>query len=171
TYMPRKHSISISQAACTILMIGFPCLAQIPSPARELSRIQEIMVGGSGFTEIPASSADFKTAAMVSVKTDTNGSRTSVDRGANNMSAVYAGASLPNALASPATPATSGAPPVSQVFDFKKSGDSAQGWATRTAAGMPFLVSRTFGKSAASGTRFWTARGFLPTQGTNMHVR
>ena len=34
---------------------------------------------------------------MVSVKTDTNGSKTLVDRSANALDAVYAGASLPDA--------------------------------------------------------------------------
>src|SRR5687768_10734474 len=97
----------------SILLIGLPCLAELPSPVKELNRIEESLVGGSKFTEVPASSADFKTAAVVSVKTNTNGSKTSVDRSANATSAVYAGASLPNALPNPATPAVSSAPPES----------------------------------------------------------
>lgn len=170
-YSISHNSTSISQAACTILLIGFPCLAQLASPARELSRIEEATVGGAGFHEIASSSADFKTAAVVSVKTDSNGSRTSVDRSANAMSLVYAGASLPNALSGPAVPAQSGPPPVSQIFDFKKSGDSAQGWATMSATGMPFLLTRAFGKATVSGTSAWTARIFVPPSQTNMYVR
>jgi hypothetical protein len=169
--MAHKYSRSISQAACAILLIGSPCLAQLPSPVKELGRGTETAVGGIGFVEIPASSADFKTAAMVSVKTGSNGSKTSVDRGANTTSAVYAGASLPNALLVPATPAQSGAPPLNQRFDFKKSGDSAQGWATMTSTGLPFLLTRSFGKATASGTASWMARVAVPSQQTNMYVR
>lgn len=169
--MSHNYFVSISRAVWTILIIGVPCLAQIPTPVRELSGVQENLVGGAGFTEIAVSSADFKTAAMVSAKTDVNGSRSSIDRSANAISAVYAGASLPNALASPAAPAISGAPPTSQLFDFKKSGDSAQGWATMTAAGMPFLMTRAFGKATASGTTAWMAHLFVPSQQNNMYVR
>ncbi|MCX6626235.1 MAG: hypothetical protein NTW28_01210 [Candidatus Solibacter sp.] len=169
--MSHKYSVSISQAACTILLIGFPCLAQIASPVKELSRAQEASVGGAGFTEIAAPGADFKTAVMVSVKTDIHGTRTKVDRSANATSAIYAGVSLPNALATPATPATSAAPPPGQIFNFKQSGDSAQGWATMSATGMPFLMTRAFGKATTSGTSTWTARVFVPVSQTNMYVR
>src|SRR5262249_48185017 len=89
----------------------------------------------------------------------------------NNTAAVYAEISLPNALATPATPATAGAPPVSQIFDFKKSGDSAQGWATMTATGMPYVLTRAFGKASASGTATWMAHLVVPTQQTDMYVR
>jgi hypothetical protein len=94
-----------------------------------------------------------------------------VDRSDAATSAVYAGVSLPNALVSTPSGATSGAPSTNQLFNFKQSGDSAQGWATMTATGMPFLLSRVFGKGTTSGTASWSARIFVPVSQTNMYVR
>jgi hypothetical protein len=149
------------------------CFAQSPpvQPVRELTGSQESAVTGAGFTEIAASSANFKTAALVQVKSDINGARTAVDRSANAMSAVYAGVALDNALPSTPPPATGSAPPSSQIHDFKKSGDSAQGWATMSAGGMPFLLTRAFGKATASGTAAWTARLYVPAGQNNLYVR
>lgn len=149
------------------------CFAQTPpvTPVRELTGSQESAVTGSGFAEIPASSANFKTAAMIQVTNVADGTRTSVDRSNNATSAVYAGVALDNALPSTPPPATSSAPPSTQIYDFKKSGDSAQGWATMSSSGMPFLLTRSFGKATASGTVMWTARLHVPAGQTNMYVR
>jgi hypothetical protein len=40
-----------------------------------------------------------------------------------------------------------------------------------SAAGLPYLYTRAFGKASASGTAAWTARIFVPTHATNMYVR
>jgi hypothetical protein len=168
-----SHPYSLASRCVLLAAMALPSLpqARLQTPVRELTGSQESAVGGSGFIEIQASSSNFRTAAMINVKNDANGSRTAVDRGNNAISAVYSGVSLPNALPSTPPAAVSSAPPVTQIYDFKTSGDSAQGWATMQANGMPFLLTRAFGKATASGTATWAARVYVPVSQTNMYVR
>jgi hypothetical protein len=145
-----------------------PIPLSYPSPVRELA---DSAVGGAGFTEIPVSSTNFKTAAVIDLKTGPNGSKTSVERGLNSTSAVYAGVSLPNALAVQPSPVEFSEPGSGSIFNFKYSGDSAQGWATMTSTGMPYVLTRVFGDASAAGTASWIARLAVPAQATNMYVR
>lgn len=72
--------------------------------------------------------------------------------------AVYA--SVPHAnpqllpLPAPAPPG----PAQADLFPFETTGDSAQGWATMTASGVPHLFLRGFGKFRGEATAGWTSR-------------
>ena len=145
---------------------------QYPSPVRELNGSQETLVGGASFMEIPISSTDLKTAAYVHAVALGRPTQSKVERGSNTTSAVYAGASKPGALGTVVpTPAETAAPPSDQMFDFKQSANSAQGWATMKPNGMPFLHSRVFGQASTIGTAAWTAKVLVPGGSSNMYVR
>ncbi len=126
-------------------------------PARELSPFESLSLFQSGsLTQVfPA----LKVATQGSVTTK-NGSAADTDRKSNVAAAIYVGAALPNQPVSPA-PAVNAAP-VNQYFDFKKSGDSAQVFATAQANGLPFMYVNSFGQADARGTVSWSTR-VVPT--------
>ena len=136
-------------------------------PVTELTAQQAAQL--SGYTQIPLSSANFSTSAMVDTQEMTK-SQLSVKRASQNVAAAYAGVS--EFPMSPAPdPATTGAPPSNQVFDFQVVRNSAQGWATTTASGMPFLFTQAFGQSRAAGTASWRAQVMVTAASPNLYVQ
>lgn len=123
----------------TALLTLTPAAAQTGTvmPARELSifEVQNLILAGSLHPGVPHVEGGH-------ALTTKNGNASDSDRQTNVPAAIYVGASLPSQPVSPA-PAVN-APPVNQYFDFKKSGDSAQVFATAQAN--------------AHGTVSWSAR-------------
>jgi hypothetical protein len=139
-------------------------------PVRELSAQQAQQL--PTLTEIGLAGANFATQALATVKTGPNGSATDVSRAGAAASAAYAGAAKAGTgAATPPGPVTAGPLPNGVVFDFKKTADSAQSWATMTAAGMPFLFAQAFGQSAAAGTASWRASLQMPASGTDLYAQ
>ncbi len=135
-------------------------------PARELSAFEwlQILQSGSPNQVFP----ELKVAAQGSVATK-NGSSSDVDRKVNVPAAIYVGASLPGQPVNP-QPAVN-TPPVNQYFDFKKSGDSAQVFATVQANGLPFMYVNSFGQADARGTVGWSARVVPNGAGVPVYVQ
>jgi hypothetical protein len=162
--------------ASRLLRIAAPALLALAGcatdvvPVKELSaqQIQQLPPAG----EISLSAANFATQALASVTTGPNGSATDVSRAGATASAAYAGAAKTGTGAA-TTPAPVAAGPLPQgvIFDFKKTADSAQSWATMTAAGMPFLFTQAFGQAGAAGTASWRARIQMPASGTNLYAQ
>ena len=172
--MSAKYSIfgaraatALLAAACLGLVPG--CTTMTPLPVQVLTSQQAGQV--AGFTEISLASANFTTRALSNVQTAPNGSNMDVERAGAATSAAYAGASLPFTMSPVPAPAVSGAPPAGAAFDFKKSGDSAQVWATMTSNGMPYLFANAFGASNAAGTASWKATAQIPAGGANLYVQ
>lgn len=138
-----------------------------PLPVSELNAQQAAQLGG--YTPVALSAANFSTAALVNVQSLSK-SQIGVQRASQNPAAAYAGVSTFPMSPTP-SPVTSGPPPGSQVFDFKAVGDSAQGWATTTASGMPFLFTQAFGQSRADGTASWRAQVAVTAQAPNLYVQ
>jgi len=100
-----------------------------------------------------------------------NGTDLSVERQNGNTSAVYAGKGLFGALPSTPSPAETAPQPTSQVFDFKKSGDSAQVWATMGSSGRPYLFTYVHGQASGAGAVTWTAKIFPTASQPRLIVR
>ena len=148
------------------------CLGQsIPAPLPVAQLNQYQLAELPYFTEIPLANASFKTAAMVDVSAQPNLHQLDVHRNASVTSAAYAGVSLPFTPTVVPGPATTAAPPPGSYFDFKKSGDSAQGWATMTANGIPFLSTVSLGQATAAGTASWHARITVPAGDSSLYVQ
>jgi hypothetical protein len=138
-----------------------------PLPVTELNAQQAAQL--SAYTQVPLSSANFSTSAMVDTQEQAK-TQVSVQRASQNASAVYAAVSQFTMSPAP-MPATSGPPPSSDVFDFKVVANSAQGWATTTASGMPFLFTQAFGESHAAGTASWRAQVTVTAASPNLYVQ
>jgi hypothetical protein len=138
-------------------------------PVKELSlqQVQQL----PAFAEIGLPDANFATAVLTTVRTGPNGAATDVARAGAATSAAYAGAAKAGTgAATPPGPVVSG--PVSgTIFDFKKTADSAQSWATTTATGMPYLFAQALGQASAAGTASWRARVQMPPSGSNLYVQ
>lgn len=140
----------------------------LPSPVHPLTPQQAAGLGA--FTPVPLLSAAFTTSALVQVEGG-GPSKNDVSRHAGATSAGYAGVSKFDPMSPPGVPATSGEPAGNTRFDFKKAGDSAQGWATMSDAGMPFLSLTAFGLGKASGTASWRARVNTAPGADNVYVQ
>ncbi len=138
-----------------------------PLPVSELTAQQTATLGG--YTQVTLSSANFSTSALVDVQSKAK-SQIGVQRAAQSAAAAYAGVST-FPISPPPTPVTSGPPPAGAVFDFKVVGDSAQGWATTTPQGMPYLFTQAFGQSHAAGTAGWRAQVVATAASPNLYVQ
>ena len=136
-------------------------------PVKVLNAQQAAQLGA--YTQVPLSGANFSTSALISVQSKAK-TLTDVKRNGPAVSAAYAGVSA-FPISPPPTPVTSAAPPSSEVFNFKLAGDSAQGWATTTPQGMPFLFTQAYGQSVAAGTASWRAQVTVTAQSPNLYVQ
>jgi hypothetical protein len=154
-----------------LTVMGFLCLsvalAQSPMPVSELTMNQ---VANLNLTVLPLDQLDFKTSALVQVASQPSLTQTNVDRQSQATAAAYAGVGVPYSPAVTPGPALSGTPPGGSVFDFKKSGNSSQGWATMTSDGKPFLFLNSFGKASAQATASWRAHIVVPAGDTKIYV-
>jgi hypothetical protein len=143
--------------------------ATAPSPVTELTGAQATTV--TGYTEVALASAGFTTQAMARVNAKPAKAALDVSRHANAASGAYGGVGQPDPVNPPPGPVTAAPPAATSFFDFKKSGDSAQAWATTTVAGMPFIALQTFGQAGASGAASWRARITTTPGHENVYVR
>jgi hypothetical protein len=108
-----------------------------------------------GLAAMPQVDLNLRASAMVSVSALRNeATQTAQQVQRSNLgvsAAVYAG--LPG-TAKPLLPTNV----VPHLHNFVKTGDSAQAWATMTAAGVPHLFVTGFGEFRADATAAWTAR-------------
>ncbi len=148
-------------------LLSIACSA--PLPVRELTAQQAATV--AGYTEVTLADAGFATSTLVDVAALSQGTQTDVQRGAVATAASYAGLSLPYPIQPPPGPAVSAPPDAGSHIEFKKGGDSGQGWATMSGAGMPFLDLTSFGQASARGTASWTARVPIGSTDTNLYVQ
>lgn len=138
-----------------------------PLPVKQLSAQQAAQL--SSATAVPLSAADFSTSALITTQSLAK-SQTGVQRQDQAVSATYA--AVADFPVSPApSPVTTGPAPSGQTFNFQTEGNSAQGWATTTAGGMPYLFTQAFGQSHAAGTTGWRAKVALTAQAQNLYVQ
>jgi len=156
---------ALLSAAAALVLGG---CSSLPSPVHPLTPQQA--AGLAAFTPVPLSNAAFATSVMVQVEGDGQ-AKTEVSRHAGTTSAGYAGVSRFDPQSPPGVPATGGEPSGATRFDFKKAGDSGQGWATMSDAGMPFLSLTAFGLGKASGTAAWRARVDTAPGADNVYVQ
>lgn len=163
---PRVRSLIAAVAAASLTGA---CASM--SPVQVLTAQQAAQL--PGFTEIPLASANFRTAALVNVTGKSGAAGQDVARQANATAAAFAGVELSNANPpSPApTPALIGPPPSGSIFAFKKSGDAGEGWATATAAGMPFVQVQALGLATAAATAAWRAEVTTTPGHENVYVQ
>jgi hypothetical protein len=151
-------------------LVAAPARGEAPLPVQVLSIAQAAQV--SGFPAVSLAAAQFTTAAFVDVASKPSQSKKDVERDAALTAAAYGGLSLqPVSIQPPPAPADSAPPPSTAHFDFKKTEDAAQGWATMSAAGTPFLELTSFGQSSASGTASWTAHVPMPATASHLYVQ
>jgi hypothetical protein len=156
-----------SSMAGTALLMAVACSA--PLPVSELTAQQAATV--AGYPEVSLADAGFTTSTLVDVAALAHGTQMDVQREADATAASYAGLSLPYPIQPPPGPAPSAPPDAGSHIDFKKGGDSGQGWATTTGAGMPFLDLTSFGQASARGTASWTAHVPIGPTDTNLYVQ
>ncbi|MBI4909212.1 MAG: hypothetical protein HY820_36670 [Acidobacteria bacterium] len=127
-------------------------------------------LAAAGFQEVPFSSTNAELGSMVEVN---NPTKTAVDakRTTNAAAAVYTGVVKAGyaPLQAPA-PATSGAEAPEQHYDFKKSSDGAQAWATMQSNGMPYISVKAIGGSKAHGAGSWKASLTVPVAGQHLYA-
>lgn len=163
---PAVRSLAVAVAAAVVTSA---CASM--SPVQVLNAQQAGQL--PGFTEIPLASANFRTAALVNVTGKTGPAGQDVARQTNAAAAAYAGIELATNMPPSPTPGpvTAGAPASGSLFAFKKSGDAGQGWATTTAAGMPFVQVQALGLASASGTAAWQAQVTTTPGHENVYVQ
>ncbi len=126
----------------------------------------------SGMTELTLAQVNFRAQALGRVSGKPGPTDTEVARQAGATAATLASLQTKTYAINPTpAPATSAAPPGGSVFDFKKSGDAGQAWATTTAAGMPFLFVQAFGQVTANAAASWTASVTTTPGHENVYVQ
>lgn len=134
--------------------------------------VMETALPANGTQEIAISSADLQTAVSAEVKAKNKNPLTTVQRMSNQQAAVYAG--VAQGAYQPQTapvPATFAKQPISSMFDFLASGDSAEVWATMNANGMPYLFANAFGSAEATANATWKAKVAIPAGYQKLYVR
>src|SRR5262249_26904725 len=157
-YTRRTVIMPFSRISCVMILIATSLMAETPSPVVLKVPPDVSNVTLPGYTEYALTSLNFQTAAMVDV-TALSKSAQNAARNQMQTSAVYAGVSQNNPqLTVTPGPAQFGPPPAVANFDFKKTGDAAQAWATMQSNGMPFVELKAIGHSVATGAVMWKAK-------------
>ena len=151
------------------LFTGIVLAAVCVSVQADTLKVEEMSstakLGTAQYPQIFLNPADFKTAVLAEVSGDGLAKQTAVERAdAGSVAAAYAGVAKSYAEAPVTSPAETG-PMINQLFDFKKSKDAAQAWATMRSNGMQYVMTNTFGKAEAAGTASWTAKLTVPAGG------
>ena len=148
------HPIHKLLAAIGLLATTLPALAGTPLPVRALSSTEIAALTGMPYLD-PGSQAFTMTAGASSQafnKISTQGAQRTV----GGTAAVYRGAPTTT------VPLLPPMPPGESVLDMITVGDSAQSWATMTAAGVPHVFVTGYGAFGADATAAWTTSITVP---------
>jgi hypothetical protein len=114
----------------------------------------------TGLAPVTLAQLNLRPSAMVVTETHVPGSTKQVvqRRNLGVDAAVYASVPYSDRPLLPRLPPAQPGPAAAELFEFATEGDSVQGWATMTAAGVPHLHLWGFGEFRSEATAGWTSR-------------